>query len=174
MLVSEHGPEALAEYCKVPISFWVREQFELQDGSLVGPVAIDAPWFKDYDAEPEERPDRYAERFEVSNWRVLLAEDGDLRLGGAVLAYLSPGLNLLEGRDDLVHVIDLRVAPPIALAALEPICGKPPKGGPSTKGPMRFAWRPRTSTCRRADFTRRWVANYIPQPSARMGPMLMK
>jgi GNAT superfamily N-acetyltransferase len=47
----------------------------------------------------------------VSNWGLLAAYAGDERIGGAVLAFRTPGVDMLEGRDDLAVVWDLRVHP---------------------------------------------------------------
>lgn len=71
-----------------------------------------APQAKDYDAWLADRPDHLASRFDVSRWRVLSAWLGDARVGGAVVAWNTPGVEMLEGRTDLAVVWDLRVAPP--------------------------------------------------------------
>ena len=49
-------------------------------------------------------------RFDLTNWGLLGAYDGTRRIGGAVLAYDTPGLDLLLREHDAL-LWDLRVAP---------------------------------------------------------------
>lgn len=42
---------------------------------------------------------------------VLSAFDGPSRVGGAVVAWRTPGADMLEGRDDLAVLWDIRVHP---------------------------------------------------------------
>ena len=115
---------ALADYARVPIAFTVCERLavvEGDDGGLGGlllrrePVAV--PWIKDYDAAPApggaagERPQRWATRFDVTRWGILTAWADGERVGGGVVAWDTPGVDLLEGRRDLAVLWDLRVAP---------------------------------------------------------------
>jgi GNAT superfamily N-acetyltransferase len=72
---------------------------------------LDAPYVKDYDAIPGEHPAGWAERFDVSRWGVTAAWVAGRRVGGAVVAFRTPGLDMLEGRDDLAVLWDIRVAP---------------------------------------------------------------
>lgn len=73
--------------------------------------AVDEPWVKDYDAIQGEGPTRWATRFDVSQWCLLAAFDDDVRVGGAVVAFGSPTVHMLDGRTDLAVVWDLRVGP---------------------------------------------------------------
>lgn len=50
-------------------------------------------------------------RFDVSNWVLLTAYDSGERVGGAVIALDTPELHMLDGRQDLAVLWDLRVAP---------------------------------------------------------------
>ena len=70
-----------------------------------------APWAKDYDADAGEGPARWRERFDVSRWGFLLARAGGEPVGGAVVAFDTPGVRMLDGRRDLAVLWDLRVAP---------------------------------------------------------------
>lgn len=75
------------------------------------PVA--EPWTKDYDAIKGDGPTRWATRFDVSTWGLLAAFDGGgERIGGTVVAFGSPSVNMLDGRTDLAAVWDIRIAPP--------------------------------------------------------------
>ena len=71
--------------------------------------AVEAPYVKDYDAYEDESPRRWL-RFDVSRWLFLMAFDGDEPVGGAMVAYRSPKVNMLDGRDDLAVLWDFRVA----------------------------------------------------------------
>ncbi len=108
---------ALREYASVPIAFEVRsvldvsEQDEGPAGFLLTERRLDAPYVKDYDAIPGEHPAGWAERFDVSRWGVIAAWVAGRRVGGAVVAFRTPELDMLEGRDDLAVLWDIRVAP---------------------------------------------------------------
>ncbi len=111
----EHETTAmLPEYGDVSIAFTVDSKFNVEsiDGEpsswKLSEVKIDAPYLKDYDVH--EPPTRWLGR-DTSNWRVISAYSGDLRVGGAVVAWKNPELYFLEGRDDLAALWDLRVAP---------------------------------------------------------------
>jgi GNAT superfamily N-acetyltransferase len=69
------------------------------------------PWWKDYDAIKGEGPTRWAKRFDVTSWGLIAAHDGEERLGGAVLAFGSRDIGMLEDRDDVAVLWDMRVRP---------------------------------------------------------------
>lgn len=79
--------------------------FELRERQLA------APYVKDYDAIAGGRPESWGREFDVSNWGLLLARVDGRRSGGAVIAVKTPGLHMLEGRDDLAVLWDIRIAP---------------------------------------------------------------
>ena len=114
--IREEPLAALARYAAVPIAFEVRERLAVVDAGLDGirlaPATVPSPYVKDYDADPESHPATWAARFDVARWGVLAAEDDDgTRVGGAVVAWDTPGVDLLAGRADLAVLWDLRVAP---------------------------------------------------------------
>src|SRR6185437_2929902 len=78
---------------------------------LLSERAIDVPYIKDYDAIAGQGPAHWASQFDVSNWGLIAARIEGRRVGGAVIALRTPGLNMLEGRDDLAVLWDIRVAP---------------------------------------------------------------
>lgn len=114
--IREVGPAALARYADIPISFRVESVLDIveEEGGLGGlrmverPVA--EPYLKDYDSEEEEPPTRWL-RFDVSNWLFLTAVADELAVGAAAVAFRSPKVNMLEGREDLAVLWDLRVHP---------------------------------------------------------------
>jgi GNAT superfamily N-acetyltransferase len=113
--IREEKRTALADYGSVPIAFEVKSilKLEVVDGGLGGFLwtehAIERPWTKDYDVDSGEGPTRWAKRFNIDNWGILSAFDGEKRIGGCVLAYDTKGLSTLEDRADLAALWDLRV-----------------------------------------------------------------
>jgi ribosomal protein S18 acetylase RimI-like enzyme len=116
--VREDSAAALADYARVPIAFEVREIFDVAvcneglDGFVLTRRRIEVPYVKDYDASASESPAHWPERFDVSNWEFLAAHDTEgRRIGGAAVACATAGVDMLEGRDDLAVLWDIRVAP---------------------------------------------------------------
>jgi hypothetical protein len=91
----------------VSIAFEVRERLAVRapDGGLGGlPLVLERvvpPYVKDYDAGPDDHPTAWARRFDLTRWGILAAYDGAARVGGAVVAWDTPDVALLEGRADL-------------------------------------------------------------------------
>jgi GNAT superfamily N-acetyltransferase len=81
-------------------------------------VPVEVPWVKDYDAIKGEGPTRWPKRFDVANWGLLAAHDAGHRVGGAVLAFNTAGVNLLEGRADVAVLWDIRVRPEVRAAGI--------------------------------------------------------
>lgn len=106
-----------AELARVSIAFKVESVFDVspRDGGLGGLILserrVHNPYVKDYDATEGERPEQWAERFDVSNWGLIVARSDGVRVGGAVIAFNTEGVNMLEGRQDLAVLWDIRVAP---------------------------------------------------------------
>lgn len=115
--IREEPPSALADYSRVPIAFEVRERLAVlaPEAGLGGlrlvPEPVEPPYLKDYDAEPDHHPAAWARRFDLSRWGILAAYAGAERVGGAVVAWDVPDVELLDGRSDLAVLWDLRVAP---------------------------------------------------------------
>lgn len=101
----------LAEHITISSSFDASVVYDahlvVADGSLVE-RRLSAPMRKDYDAL--EHPLRWLE-FDVSNWVLFGAFAEGRRVGGIIAAVDTPGVDLLEGRSDLVVLWDVRVAP---------------------------------------------------------------
>jgi GNAT superfamily N-acetyltransferase len=76
-------------------------------------VDAETPWVKDYDALKGEGPTRWLKWFDTSNWGLIAAHHADQRIGGAVIAFDTPGLHLLDGQRDLAVLWDLRVRPDV-------------------------------------------------------------
>lgn len=69
------------------------------------------PYIKDYDDFAGEGPAEWGKHFDVSSWGFFAARIGGRRVGGAAVAFDTPGVHMLEGRRDLAVLWDLRVAP---------------------------------------------------------------
>lgn len=112
-IVEEPMPE-LAEYARVPIAFEVTQVLELVElegglgGLMLSERAVDIPGVKDYDAV--EGPESWA-RFDLRKWGWFAARERGRRVGGAAVAFDTPGIEMLEGRRDLAVLWDIRVAP---------------------------------------------------------------
>jgi ribosomal protein S18 acetylase RimI-like enzyme len=109
--------DTLTEYATIPIAFVVDRILEVTpaDGGMGGlafaEAAVAAPYAKDYDAIKGEGPARWADHFDTSNWALMCARKDGTRAGGAVIAWSTPGVHMLEGRDDIAVLWDIRVAP---------------------------------------------------------------
>jgi ribosomal protein S18 acetylase RimI-like enzyme len=114
--VEECGPECLAEYGAIPITFRVESILRVEElgGGLGGLAlreeAVAEPHTKDYDALGE-RVEDWPHRFDVSNWAFLIAREEGQAIGGATVACRTPGLDMLQGRTDLAVLWDIRVHP---------------------------------------------------------------
>lgn len=117
MKIAEEPITAAAELAHIPIAFEVESVFDVsaRDGGLGGLALserrLDVPYVKDYDAVEEESPAQWARRFDVSNWGLIGAHSNGARVGGAVIAFNTAGVNMLEGRSDLAVLWDIRVSP---------------------------------------------------------------
>ena len=113
--IVEESPENLAEYQKVSIAFEVKTVFRVDlierglGGVKLTEEVLEKPFTKGYDEL--EKPFYWSSLFNLSNWGFLSAFDGERRVGGAVIAWKTPEVNMLEGHDDLACLWDLRVAP---------------------------------------------------------------
>jgi GNAT superfamily N-acetyltransferase len=109
----------LGEHATVPIAFLVDRILGVSvldaglGGILLAEMEVDQPWVKDYDAIEGEGPTRWPKRFDTANWGLLAAHEERRRVGGAVVAYDTAGLHMLEGRSDMAVLWDLRVHPDV-------------------------------------------------------------
>ena len=115
---------ALGEHAKISIAFLVESVLDVDvlDDGLGGMVLaerpVETPWMKDYDADRREGPTRWARQFDVSKWGLLSAWVDGIRIGGAVIAFDSPGVDMLRGRSDLAVLWDIRVEPDFRAAGV--------------------------------------------------------
>ena len=115
--IVEESAEALEAYGEVPIVFEVKTELKVElvgqnglGGIRLVEEKVTPPFIKDYDGDEEGPPARWQRQWDLSNWAVISAFDGEKRVGGAVLAFDTEALNFLEGRNDLAALWDIRVA----------------------------------------------------------------
>lgn len=115
--IIEETPRVLPEYGKVSIAFLVETIFrvELIENGLGGiklfEENVENPFVKDYDAIEGNQISLLDKEFDLSNWGILSAFDDDKRIGGAIIAWNSPQVLMLENRIDLACLWDIRIAP---------------------------------------------------------------
>jgi GNAT superfamily N-acetyltransferase len=115
--IIEESVEMLAAYSQVPIAFQVETRFRVDpiDNGLGGirfqEEKVEPPYLKDYDAQRGEGPTRWEKRWDISNWGVLSGFDYNTRIGGAVIAYDTEGVDMLEGSKEVAALWDIRVHP---------------------------------------------------------------
>ena len=115
--ITVEGVDALDAYASIPIAYRIVEVLDPDspsDSHSLLPYAsrkLGAPIVKDYDAQPGNHPLDWPDRFDLRGWGFLAAHSGELRVGGAVIVAGSPDVDMLEGRDELALLWDIRVAP---------------------------------------------------------------
>ncbi len=72
---------------------------------------LHSPRVKNYDAISENHPLDWAEQFDMTNWGLLYAFNNNERIGAALIAFNTPGVDMLEDRPDQAVLWDIRVAP---------------------------------------------------------------
>ena len=114
--LTEEPMTALPEYARIPIAFTVDRVLDVTSrvdepgGFVLSERRLEDPYQKDYDAIEGEGPLLWARRFDLSHWALFTARVGARRVGGATVAFDTPGLTILEGRRDLAVLWDIRVA----------------------------------------------------------------
>lgn len=113
--ILEQTPDDLEAYGSVPIAFEVCSILKVDfvgvnglGGLSLNEEEVASPWVKDYDCDGG--PARWMAR-DISHWGILSAFSEQRRVGGAVVALNTEGLNFLEGRDDHAALWDIRVDP---------------------------------------------------------------
>jgi hypothetical protein len=96
--VTEEPMTALPEYTRVPMIFTVDRVLDVTSRSdRPGEFAfserlLEVPYEKDYDAIAGEEPLQWARRFDVSKWALFMARIATGIVGGATVAFDTPGL----------------------------------------------------------------------------------
>ena len=115
--LSEGPIASVGELARVPIAFTVDRACEASasegGGFVLSERPIEPAYLKDYDSIPGEGPTQWARRFDVSAWGFVRARSNGELIGGAVVAFGSADVTMLEGRQDLSVLWDIRVAPEV-------------------------------------------------------------
>ncbi len=107
----------LEQYSSVPISFMVNSIFKLSvDESInitfkLEEEPVDIPYIKDYDDEIGGPPVVRVSCFDLDNWVFYGAYDNDRLVGGFLMAHQIPEIHMLEDRDDIACLWDIRIHP---------------------------------------------------------------
>lgn len=113
LVIEEPVNKVLKEYSNISIKYIVDSIYRLEwkNNGLGGIMLVEEsiePYCKNYDSI-DDNPGLLINEFNLKNWTVVSAFDGDIRIGGAIIAYNTEGVNMLEGRDDLAVIWDIRV-----------------------------------------------------------------
>jgi GNAT superfamily N-acetyltransferase len=115
--LAEEPLTVLPEYARVPIVFTVDRVLDVTrhehrpGGFVLSERLLETPYEKDYDAIAGEGPLQWARRFDLSKWAFFTARIASRIIGGAAVAFDTPGLTMLEGRRDVAVLWDIRVSP---------------------------------------------------------------
>ncbi len=125
VIIEEVIPARLAEYASIPMTLEVRSILAVEDvekglgGLRLREEKVEKPYVKDYDSYEDLYsneaegcgPESWAVQFDISNWGLFIAFDGESPVGAAAVAWNTAGVNMLEGRTDIAVLWDIRVHP---------------------------------------------------------------
>ncbi len=115
--IQEIAIEQVEKLAEISIAFEVKHILSPIDtdnglrGIVLKETPVTTPYIKDYDADPKEGPTQWSLYFDLSNWGFLVVEVDNELIGGAVIAYRTKGLHMLEKRQDLAVLWDIRIHP---------------------------------------------------------------
>ena len=117
VIVRKEPLSALSDYGSVQIAFSTTTVLEVAwianglGGVRMVEEPLGQPLTKDFDGdEPVSHWHRVGD---ISHWGIFAAFSDEHRVGGAVVAHRSPGIHMLEGREDLAVLWDFRVHPSV-------------------------------------------------------------
>jgi ribosomal protein S18 acetylase RimI-like enzyme len=111
--ISLNSVADLAIYRNIPISFWVTSKLRVEianrglEGIRLPEETVSPPYLKDYDVV--ENVLDWPNHWDISNWAIFLAQSNNNVLGGAVVAWNTPGVAMLEGQVDVAALWDIRI-----------------------------------------------------------------
>lgn len=112
--IKEITKEQFEEYAKIPMSFNVTSKYKLTkvNNGLGGILLHEVP-VHEYvkDLGRYEKPQEWDQAFDITNWGILIAYDGNRPIAGATLAYNTEGVTMLGNRKDITVLWDIRVTP---------------------------------------------------------------
>jgi GNAT superfamily N-acetyltransferase len=110
--IREDRPHRWDVYASLSIAFTAHTRMRIDRQAArftLVEVPLPAPFTRDYDKC--ESPASWARRWDLSSWGMLGAWCDRQRIGSALVAWRTPALAMLEERDDLAVLWDLRIAP---------------------------------------------------------------
>jgi ribosomal protein S18 acetylase RimI-like enzyme len=100
------------KYDRIPMLVHVKSIFTLAkiENGLGGILLKETP-IKEYrkDLSLYEEATTYAEKFDITNWAFFMAFDNELPIGAVTVASKTKNVNMLDGRDDMSVLWDIRV-----------------------------------------------------------------
>jgi ribosomal protein S18 acetylase RimI-like enzyme len=108
--------QSLTGYSTVSIGFELSSKYAVEQvkdglGFILREEKVEPPYWMDYDVIDEEGPMRWLKRFDTAAWCLFLAHENGKLVGGATVAISTPGVFMLDGREDLAVLWDIRVQP---------------------------------------------------------------
>ena len=116
MVIIQEQLDRLPQHGQISIAFEVEKVLDLTivdrglGGFVLSERKLASPYVKDYDGVAGNRPGDWSKCFDVTNWALLSAWIDDRRAGGVVMAFKTEGLDMLERREDLAAIWDIRVS----------------------------------------------------------------
>ena len=137
-------------------------------GIVLHESAVDTPWPKDYDAIKGEGPTRWPKRFDVTNWGLIAAYQYGVRVGGAVVAFTTPHLAMLDEESDSAALWDIRIRPDLRQSGIGSHLFRAVHCGHAYEGALRCVSTHRMSTFPTVISTQQWATPTSPMPSPAM------
>lgn len=115
VILKEVGIESLQEYAQVPIALEVNSIYVVDEvdeglgGLKLKEESVNPAYIKDYDASAGESPLNWPEKFDLGNSGLFLAQVEGITRGAAAVFFRNPEIRMLEGREDLAVLWDIRV-----------------------------------------------------------------
>ncbi|WP_234122386.1 GNAT family N-acetyltransferase [Clostridium hydrogenum] len=99
-------------YDKIPMLVNVKSVFKLEkiQNGLGGVLFEEIPVKESIkDLGVYENPKEYSKQFDISNWVFFMAFDNEIPIGACTVASKTKGVNMLDGREDMSVLWDIRV-----------------------------------------------------------------
>ena len=102
------------QYDGIPMKLTVKSMLKIEKenrglgGFRFVETAVE-PYVRDFSEGESDNASRWARDFDVSNWAFFMAFDEEKPVGAAAIASRTKEVNMLDGRDDLAVLWDIRV-----------------------------------------------------------------
>lgn len=113
--IEEQSIGFLSRYGEIPIRYQVHGLFEVTVDDPASATLVERQvqhlWVKDYGTAKGEAPTDWPNRWDISNWDLLAVTVNGYWVGGYAVAFNTEGVEMLDRRDDLAVLWDIRVHP---------------------------------------------------------------